>query len=450
MNTRFPPNRRRLAVVIGLVMLGLLAIGFAPWGEVPTGRPPLAAASPPAPEARPDPGSSARSSAAEAAAGPPRGADEVQVCGGAWVKLDPSGQPDTADMSRITHDPKARAGILDRMRASPNELARAVAVVLSTITDQERRVAMLGLSPPCEGADCPVSESARKAARHTIDAVARMAVSSTDPKVYGFAFGLCRSRAGSAAGACQMLSAEQWSRLDPGNAEPWQHILAAATARGDAVAQDQALFRIAKAQRSEAGLFGAAGAVLDTAPDDDAAVLPVWGLAMEAFSIGPMPMLGATKAMCRADALADANRRQICTAVAETLAERSDTLLVRRLGESLGKEVGWPAERSDRMRGEFESYTTSLSSDANPEADVKGSNCAGERRMLAMMRRHATVGEAGALREWVAKSGKTPDEFIREQRAREGQRAALATDAAEKSPEQAPSGAAANAAAVPQ
>ena len=331
------------------------------------------------------------------------------------------------------------------MRSSPSELARTAALVLSNFGDDQRRLATFGVAPPCEGAECPVSERAKDAAKRSLDAVARVALSTRDPKVYAFALGMCAGRVGATAGACQMLSAQQWSRLDPGNAAPWLHMLGAATVHGDVAARDEALFRIANAQRNDADLFSTAGAVLDASPDDDASVLASWGLVTQtinAAAAGTLPPYQALMTMCKGDALKDANRLQTCAAVAETLAERSDALIGRSIGVAIGKELGWPAARRDRMRGEYESYRASLSMDIT---DVMGLSCAKMRRDFAMLRRNAAVGETGALREWVAKSGKTPEDFIREQRARERQREVAA---AKYQREQAASAAAASAAAA--
>ena len=205
------------------------------------------------------------------------------------------------------------------MRSSPNELARIAALVLSNLGNDEKRLAMLGVAPPCEGGECPMSEKAKDEARRSLDAVGRVALSTRDPRVYALAFGRRVGRVGATAGACQIFSAEQRSRLDPGNAAPWLHMLDAVAVRGDVPARDESLFRIANAQRNDADLFSTAGAVLDTAPDDDASVLASWGLVTKAISAaaaGTMPPYQAVMAMCKGDGLEDANRLQTCAAVA--------------------------------------------------------------------------------------------------------------------------------------
>ena len=435
----------RCAAALGLVGASFLPVLFAPPSEEVARRPTEALAPVEVRETLADPIDNATVATTEVATATLHGADEVELCGGARLKIDANGLPDIAEFSRLAREPKTRERILDRMRSSSSELARTAALLLASLGDDENRLAMLGFTPPCEGADCPATESAMEAARRSLDAITRVAMSTSDPKVYALALALCAGKTGTVAGACGMLSAAQWSRLDPGNAAPWHPLLAAAKVRGDTAAQNEALFRIANAPRNDVNMFSAAGAVLDAALDDDASVLAAWGLVTDAVSVGAVfaiPAYQELTAMCKGDALRDANRLQTCAAVAETLAERSDTMIGRNIGVAIGKQVGWPVERGERMRGEYESYITSLGTD---RSDLMGLGCATMRRDLALWRRHAALGETGALREWVAKSGIKPEAFIREQRARERQRDVAA---ATYQREQAASAAAASAAAA--
>ena len=435
----------RCAAALGLIGGIFLPIFFAPPSDEVARRTTEALAPPEVRETLADPIDNATVATTEVATATLHGADEVELCGGARLKIDANGLPDIAEFSRLAREPKTRERILDRMRSSSSELARTAALLLASLGDDEKRLAMLGFTPPCEGADCPAADSAMEAARRTLDAITRVAMSTSDPKVYALALALCAGKTGTVAGACGMLSAAQWSRLDPGNAAPWHQLLAAAKVRGDTAAQNEALFRIANAPHNDVNMSSAAGAVLDAALDDDASVLAAWGLVTDAVSVGAglaIPAYQALTAMCKGDALRDANRLQTCAAVAETLAERSDTMMGRMIGVAIGKQVGWPVERGERMRGEYESYITSLGTDTS---DPMGLGCGKMRLDLALVRRNAALGETGALREWIAKSGMKPETFIREQRVRERQRDVAA---ATYQREQAASAAAAGAAAA--
>jgi len=134
--------------------------------------------------------------------------------------------------------------------------------------------------------------------------------------------------------------------------------------------------------------------------------------------------------LCKTSALRDANRHQICTAAAELLVEHSDTLLERSVGIGIGTRLGWSDDRITRLRGEQAAYVDSLGA-ATAQTPVDG--CTGIRRDLATVNRHARLGEADALRDWVAHSGKGAEDFIRaehESRAKAAAAAAAASSAA--------------------
>lgn len=320
--------------------------------------------------------------------------DEIEVCGGAWVRVQADGVLDQADLDRATRLPQARARIVAAMRVDAGDLSQ---------------VAALWLTMMSAGAD----------GDRALDALVQKAVSSSDPKAYALAFNSCGGDRRS-TGACPMLSAAQWARLDPGNLSPWLALLAEARARKEAAAEDEALHRMATARRSELDTFLLPGLVVNAAPADDASVLAAWAMADEmigAASAWHLPGYQHLIDACKGGALRDANRRQTCAAIAEVLSEHADTVLERRFGTLIGAHVGWPAERVDRVRGEHAAYEASLSATAPSVDGQRGLSCTRLRRDLDHLRRLARLGETGVLREWVAQSGKTPDDFVREERA---------------------------------
>ena len=322
--------------------------------------------------------------------------DEIQVCGGGWVRVQADGALDEADLERATRLPEARARIVAALRADTSDLAQATALWLAMMA---------------AGAD----------ASQVRDALVQRAVSSNDPKTYALAYNNCGGDR-RAEGACPMLNAGQWARLDPQNVSPWLAVLSDARARKDRAAEDEALHRIATAQRSELGTFALPGLVVNAAPTDDASVLAAWAMANEmigAASAWGMPGYQHVIDACKGAVLRDANRRQTCAAIAEVLSEHSDTLIERMFGALIGAQVGWPAERNDRVRGEYAAYGASLSASSASGDGQRGITCAGLRRDLDGLRRLASLGETGALREWVAQSGKKPEAFVREERARQ-------------------------------
>ena len=330
-------------------------------------------------------------------------ADEIELCGGLWVKTKPDGNIDEDDFSLVVRLPEARARLLDELRADPSEFARAATIRLGLV-----------------GGESPLVSSA--------DMLARMGSTTQDPQVYALAFNLCAGRPNE--GTCQLLSAEQWARLDPGNAAPWAFALARAVATRDISAQNEALHRIATSQRSELYYFALPGLVLEHVPSDDASIPAALTLAVEAIGVEAASVIPGYEAMtrlCKGGALRDANRRETCNAVAELLVARSDTLLQRMMGVSIGAQLGWPVERIERLRGEYTAYSEALDA-ANTLMPTSG--CASIRRDLETVKRRARLGESGALREWVVQSGKGPEDFIRTERETQARRAAASASAA--------------------
>ena len=121
-------------------------------------------------------------------------------------------------------------------------------------------------------------------------------------------------------------------------------------------------------------------------------------------------------AACKAGALNDTQRRQTCAAIADVLTDRSDSFIDRMMGVAIGKQLGRPAERREWQSDEYAAYVESL---GVSNTGRQGLACADLRRGLDHFRRNAALGEIGALREWVAQAGKKPEDFAREQRARQ-------------------------------
>lgn len=356
-----------------------------------------------------------------AVAAVPRGADEVQGCGGEWSKLkaeDASGVEVPPPSARFE---ERRATVLAALRASPDELARVAARWLDVAT-AGALAAHAREESACETDACRAALPLWPALQRMREALATAAVSSHNAEVYALAFHTCGQLGGGSEGTCQLINARQWARLAPDNAQPWLFMLSDAVQREDVAAQDEALHRIGSARRSDMGFATIPGLVIRNAPDDDAYVPAVLSLVVEATGRSAawrIPGYQSLLNSCKRDALRDANRQRACEAAAELLTERSDTRIERSIGTSLGKQVGWPVERSDRLRGEDSAFVDAESARLAAVTSAAGNRkCAVLRSMLAQVARNAELGETGYLREWVAKSGKTPEEFVRIERAR--------------------------------
>lgn len=342
-----------------------------------------------------------------------RRAEEIEVCGVGWMRavddvVDPRAWMRQRDVLR------ARDSTLERLRAG-SEFDRVVAQWL----------ALRGVDGPPAGD--PASDAAR-------DAVARAATTTSDPRVYALAFNLCQLRDHqSTGGACQLIDARQWARLDPDNANPWLHVLTDASQRKDRAMQDEALYRIAASRRSTTYFMALPGAIAGIDTPDAPSTAAVMALAVDtlgttaAFAFpGYATMLGT----CRGDELKDANRRQNCEAIAALMTDRSDSLLERGIGARMSVNLGAPESRADEIRGEINGYANSVQLAAFVP-DNAALDCRAMHRDLQRLTQWAAVGEVQSAHDWARQSGKTPAVLGEEYRAmRERTRIAAERDAA--------------------
>ncbi len=352
-----------------------------------------------------------------------RAGDEIELCGGLWVKTKPDGNIDEDDFKRVARLPEARARMLDELRADTGEFARAAAIQLA-LQGSEPAPLPEGVTT-CEPAQCEAQRQYAARVAEARDTLAQMATTTRDPQVYALAFSVCGATPNEAS--CRLLSAEQWARLEPGNAAPWLFVLARAEQRRDMAAQNEALHRIATSARSDQHFFAMSGLVLAHTPADEVSMPATLTLTVEAARVaaaGSVPGYQTMYQMCKGAVLRDSNRRQTCNAAAELLVAHSDTSLERLMGIGLGAQVGWPTERVDRLRGETTAYADSLT------AQEAIGGCTSVTRGLEAFERHARLGEDGALREWLAQSGKTPEEFIHAEREGRARVAASAASSA--------------------
>ena len=187
-----------------------------------------------------------------------------------------------------------------------------------------------------------------------LDALARLALETPDPAVYGLAAQLCAAQPLAAGTACQQVSLAEWARLEPDNMAAWLRLADEAHDRGDLPGRAQALHRVAAARRHQhhEGLLveaieatGMADLHPYTLQQSYASVAAVHRMWLASFG-------GAAMAECASPVMRDANRRQACRAVAKALTERGSSLLDDFLGRTIGERAGWPPERLDALREE--------------------------------------------------------------------------------------------------
>ncbi|MGN6527022.1 MAG: hypothetical protein ACTHL8_11575 [Burkholderiaceae bacterium] len=222
------------------------------------------------------------------------------------------------------------------------------------------------------------------------------AMSTGDARVYALAFRTCQLHSDAPAGGpCDALSARRWAEIDAGNALPWVYVFAQARQAGDLSAQQEAMTRMAAADRFEDRAFAPAGVVAERVPDEDDALaagvdLSVRAMGMSAAEMAPISEL--TRA-CRQQAGGDPNLAQQCRAVAERMFDRSDTVLLRAVGGALYAQATGDPSRRELAHEE----QVAIASHWSPSTGV--SECGSTRDLLRKLRREAKVGELQAIRE---------------------------------------------------
>lgn len=334
------------------------------------------------------------------------GSDEVQICGGSWVKLGPDGNvawDSVEKVSRAGVDALA-AKVLTAMESSGDERAQAAAHFFQSAGIRLARIRAAGCN-----ADLDCQRDAAAKVQDSLghrDALARLAQSATDPQVYAWAVQACNADEQSAGGFCQLISAAQWARLDASNAAPWIDVAEKAGAQLDAAGVDDALFHVAMAARHDTGSGVLAALLLEHTPSGEGDLIGALELSVRAVGIDAVldiPPAQTLNGLCRVGDLADSNRREVCSRIGDLLAGRSTTLLAHAIGRGLGKRLGWPAERIKVLEQERDAFLAVASQDARAGAQML--TCRDLQSQLQRIRDSAALGELEALRRRVGETG---------------------------------------------
>jgi hypothetical protein len=349
-------------------------------------------------------------------------ADEVEVCGLGFVKVS---EQDPAGSGRIPQAQRTatQERLWTSLQSSSDERVRAAGWLLESRQRSAR-------TAQAQRADTPAARSAGpdvEQASRPIDELARLAAASRDPIVYRLAMEGCHSPSSGRlpAPACQMLNAEQWTRLDPDNAIPWMTFAAVARERGDAAAEAEAMYRASIAGTSNAHWGALPRIVAQALPSD----LPTLGKtiaisdAWEMQGVVALPLLaGAREAsqFCSSDTLRDSNRRQTCERLADVLADKGKTSVDVNIGWSLRERLGWPKDKVQAMRDEQQALLDASGQHLSQAGEL---SCEGVQRMTQWAQLTDQLGELGAAREVFRRSGGNLAQATREwQQRREAAR----------------------------
>jgi hypothetical protein len=203
-----------------------------------------------------------------------------------------------------------------------------------------------------------------------------LAMETNDPAIYALALGQCgEGDPELAAGPCQGLSLEHWSRIDPDNAEPWLWIAARADAAGDHMRTDEALRRAAGATRLEsyAGVMSAV-ALGALSPQVTPLEKAVAGADLVSVARYVTPFALVTR-LCSEQAMQDSARTNQCAAIAKLLADQGSTEIEVAMAWRVGQRVGWPQDQWLALQGEQRSYMRALSYPWNAADSGGGFGC---------------------------------------------------------------------------
>ena len=341
--------------------------------------------------------------------------DEVQVCGGAWVKSGADGRPSEEAMNamdeRATEEAVSTALMAMEASSDPRALAAARYFRAGRAGLEAEFLSKCGGDTVCAAR----YERSRSQGRPQRDALARLAQDSNDPQVYAWAYRACKGAPDADRGACLLVSAAQWARLDPSNAEAWLAVGDEARTRSDSSAFDDAMFHVASSEHHDSGWAVLSALMMDHVPAGDANLFGVWGMVIQAIGIDSV---GATAwqnsaRYCGAKEIADPNRRETCERMATMLVERSTTMIARSVGTGIGKRLGWPAERLDALARERHAEMAVQDMHA-VQASADPFNCAGLRDQIDGLREVAHLGEIEALHRDVVATGKSVEQLALE------------------------------------
>jgi hypothetical protein len=279
--------------------------------------------------------------------------------------------------------------------------------------------------------ECPAEANriGAQAARVYREPLAKFASTSDNSEVYAIGFYACDSYfAPGTDSQCTQLSAEQWARLEPNNAVPWLYVAREAAKRGTLATRDEALFRASRAQTSDSHWSTFVAHMLQSSaqgsqPLEIQTAADRTGLGWFGTSDAPAPSVyPQVYNFCSADAVADPNRRQVCSDLAEVMTERADRPVTLFVGSKVANNVGWPPDRLRILQDRMAAYTkidqTSLWSPEN------AGSCDFLRSVHSWVSDALRYGQVGAYQRAIAASGKTAAQLAQMQHSEEERRRA--------------------------
>lgn len=337
-------------------------------------------------------------------------AGETEVCGVGWMSLEGDPEAVVARGGQLMEESAARTKslLLPAMMASADERTRAAALRFLSHLIGTIDLDVLGCAP---GPECEFTRRRAAVAKVSREALASMAVATSDPQVYAWALQACALTSPEESSACQMIHVEQWARIDPDNGAAWHRVALQAHARHDTAAVDDAMYHLAMASRYDEGWGALPGRLLESLPTGEEHLLGAEQILVEAIGIDSADAVAPMQTLtdyCAVKLLGDSNRRQICGRIADNLLGQSKTLLSRQIGRTLLARMGGSAPQLQSTSDQLDAFKAASSAEAEEPLAL---DCHTIERHLERGRDLAQLGEVELARRAVAKSGKTVAEL---------------------------------------
>lgn len=279
------------------------------------------------------------------ASGPPLLAN----CGLGELRSVGHGQvPDEAALGRAIQQQghQLQLQVLQQLLAGPDLEERATGWLLSLTPWVDKAIIV-----DCDGENCLQAKVDKQVARGnarqessspTVVDLVLAAQANASPYLYALADQACLSAPAAAQAACQGLSRQRWTALDPQDSLAWLALARTADARGDGAALNSALHGVSRASVSrELGPLVLAR-VMNHVPD----AVQGWPLlsltlaARSQASAWGRHSVQTLFKLCSEAARQDANRAQQCTALASSQMQQASDLSSLLVAVSLARRTG--------------------------------------------------------------------------------------------------------------
>ena len=310
------------------------------------------------------------------------------------------------------------------LQARGDARSQAVALTMEIARSRETVNRQLQAVECRPGTDCDAKVKAMTAAVYlqapqATDRLLELARSGTDAWIAQLALIACDIQFGTPTG-CAGLSPHRLATLEPDNAAAWLEL-----ATREPAALDEAMYRASQAAHYDSH-WGRLAALVDEALPTDATLLQRHAVVTQAIGFdtayGPLSPQTARQ-YCSERSVRDANRAQICDAIARVLAFKGRDVIEALAGYELGARLGWPAEQRQLVRDEQRAAGEVLNADDGSSP----LSCQGIDAQLRRFRDGARFGELNAARRTIERSGVSMAELLRRADSREKQLVAQAS-----------------------